>query len=67
MQNIGGRMKDLPQTMPAKVAHNAHAVCLDIGLDRIADIAKGRARAYSFDAFEQGVMGDLDQTLGFAT
>ena len=61
MQHVRRRVEHPPQPVAAKIAHHRHAVGLDIGLDRVADIAKGGTGAHRPDPLHQRVMGDLDQ------
>ncbi len=66
MQHIGRGVEDAAKAMPAEIAHHRHAMRLDVGLDRVADVAKGIAGPHRLDPFHQRVMRDLDQPLGFA-
>ena len=49
--------------MAAEIAYDTHPVRFDIGLNRMADIAKRVARLDRFDTFEQRVMRHLNQTV----
>jgi hypothetical protein len=50
VQHVGRRVEHPAKAMPAEVAHHAHAVGLDMGLDRMADVAKGGAGPHRLDA-----------------
>ena len=54
------------EAVAAEVAHHAHVLRLDEGLDRGADVAGGGARPDHGDAAHHGLIGDLDQPLGAA-
>src|SRR6516164_9973798 len=43
MDDVGLVMEHAPQPMAAEIAHHAHALRLDKALDRVADVACGRA------------------------
>jgi len=63
VQNVGGRMKNAAQTVPAKVANDRHPMRFDIGLDRVANIAERVARLDDLDPQHQRIMGHLNQAL----
>ncbi len=54
------------EAMAAEVAHDAHVLGFDKGLDRGPDVARGRAGPDHRDAAHHGVVGDIDQALGAA-
>ena len=60
MQDIGRRMKHLPQAVTTEVFDHAHAMGFHIGLNGMTDIAKGIAGFDRLNPFKQSVMGHLD-------
>src|SRR3990167_9090157 len=66
VQNIRWRMEHAPQAVAAEIAHHRHAVRLDKGLDRKADVSKGIPRLYRRYAAHQRLMRHLDQTFRLA-
>src|ERR1700678_4583702 len=52
------------ETMAAEVAYHAHVLRLDIGLDRMSDVAGRGARADHGDAAHHRFVGDFDKPLG---
>src|SRR4029079_568451 len=59
-------MKEAPKAVAAEVAHHAHMLGFNEGLDRGADIAGGYARTDRGDAAHHRFVGDIDQPLGAA-
>ncbi|AEM39888.1 hypothetical protein KVU_0049 [Ketogulonicigenium vulgare WSH-001] len=66
MQHVWRGVEHAAQAVAAEIAHNRHTLRLDIGLDRMADIAIGIAGFGLCKADHQRLMRDIDQTLGFA-
>src|SRR5580658_261503 len=52
------------QAVAAEIAHYAHVLGFDIGLDGMADIAGGAAGPDRGDAAHHALVGDFDQPLG---
>jgi len=52
--------------MAAEIAHHAHVLGFDIGLDGVTDIARGGTRLDRGDAAHHALVGDFDQPLGTA-
>jgi hypothetical protein len=59
-------VKQAAEPVAAEVAHHAHVLRLDIGLDRGADVAGGGARADHGNAAHHRLVGHLDEPLGAA-
>ena len=59
-------MEQPAEAVAAEIAHHAHVLRLDKGLDRRADIAGGAAGLDRGDAAHHRVVGDFDQPLGAA-
>ncbi len=57
-------MEDPPEPVAAEVAHHREALVLSEGLDRMADVADGGARAHHLDATHHRLVGDVDQLAG---
>ena len=66
MHDVGLVVKQASEAVTAEVAHHAHVLRLDIGLDGGADVAGGGAGPDRRDAAHHGLVGDLDQPLGAA-
>src|SRR5258708_39053281 len=47
------------ETMPAEIAHHAHALRLDKTLDGMPDVAGGGAGFYGGEAAQHGFLGDF--------
>jgi hypothetical protein len=54
------------QAVAAEIAHHAHVLGFDIGLDGVADVAGGAAGPDRGDAAHHALIGDFDQPLGAA-
>ncbi|OIQ75903.1 hypothetical protein GALL_424280 [mine drainage metagenome] len=63
MEDVRRSMKNPTQPVPAEIPHHRHPMCLDIRLNRVADIAERIARLHCLNPLEQRVMGDLNQPL----
>src|SRR6202040_4332877 len=63
MENVGFVVKQAPQAMAAKIAHDGAAFALGIFLDRGADIAGRRAWAHGGHAAHQRLIGHVDEAL----
>src|SRR6202040_537578 len=59
-------VKEPPDAMAPKIAHDAHMVRLDHRLDGGADIADHSARVDRGDAGHHRLVSDLDEALGAA-
>ncbi len=66
VHDVGLVVEQAAEAVAAEVAHHAHVLGLDIGLDGGADVAGGRARPDRRDAAHHRLVGDLDQPLGAA-
>ena len=66
MDDVGLVVEQPAEAVAAEVAHHAHVLAFDEGLDGGADVAGGGARPDHRDAPHHGVVGDLDQPLGAA-
>ena len=65
MQNRRQCVENAPDTMAAEIAHHGKTCRLGMRLDRVADIAEGRARFGGANAEHQAFIGDIDKALGF--
>ena len=66
MDDVGLVVEQPAEAVAAEIAHHAHVLRLDIGLDGGADVAGGGARPDHRDAAHHGLVGDLDQPFGAA-
>ena len=66
VNDIGLVVEQLAEPMAAEIAHHAHMLGLDEGLDRLADIAGRGAGLDRGDAAHHAFISDLDQPLGAA-
>ena len=66
MHDVGLVVEQPAEAVAAEIAHHAHVLRFDEGLDRVADIAGGGARPDHGDAAHHRLIGDLDQPLGAA-
>ena len=66
MHDVGLVVEQPAEAVAAEVAHHAHVLRFDVGLDRGADIAGGAARLDRGDAAHHRLVGDLDQAFGAA-
>src|SRR5579872_993962 len=66
MNDVRLVMEHAPQPMTAEIAHHAHALWLDIALNRMTDVACGGAGLYGSDAAHHRLIGHLDQPLGLS-
>ena len=57
-------MEYLSQAMAAEVADNGEPLCLDIGLDRISDIANCSPRFDYIDSLPKSLKSNIDESLG---
>src|SRR5690606_16632657 len=64
MQHLRVVVVDLADAVAAVLADHAEALGLGVLLDRVADVAQGRARLHRADAAEHGLAGGLDQAPG---
>ena len=64
MQHLRILVVDLADAVAAVLAHHAEALGLGVLLDRVADVAQGRARLDGADAAEHRLAGHVDQALG---
>src|SRR5690606_40411096 len=66
VQDLRVLVVDLADAVAAVLAHHAEALAFGVFLDRVADVAQGRARTDRPDPAEQRLAGGLDQTPGHA-
>src|SRR5690606_19859577 len=63
VQHLRVVVVDLADAVAAVLAHHAEALGLGVLLDRVADVAQGRARLHRADAAEHRLAGHLHQPL----
>ena len=64
MQHLRIVVVDLADAVAAVLAHHAETLAFGVLLDRVADIAEGRARLDRADAAEHRFAGHFHQSLG---
>jgi hypothetical protein len=66
VQHVRRRVEDPAKAVAAEIADDRHALRLDVGLDRMADVAEGVAGLDRRDAAHQAFVGHFDQPFGLA-